>query len=96
MGKVIGPNVRKLICHRMSSIIVPPNGGPKDVFEAITTPNKLTQIAKESAVWVEEALAAIKSAPDNPFGGDDEAIAGEILRRLEERKLKLVDRLQQI
>lgn len=96
MGKVIGPNVRKLICHRMSSIIVPPNGGPKDVFEAITTPNRLTQVARESTEWVEQAFAAVKSAPNNPFGNDDEAIAGEILRRIEERKLKLVDKLQQI
>lgn len=96
MGKVIGPNVRKLICHRMSSIIVPPNGGPKDVFEAITTPNRLTQVARESTEWVEQVFAAVKSAPNNPFGDDDEAIAGEILRRIEERKLKLVDKLQQI
>jgi hypothetical protein len=77
----------------MSSIIVPPNGGPADVFAAITTPNRLTQVARESTGWVEQALAAVKSAPNNPFGDDDEAIAGEILGRLEERKLKLVDKL---
>ena len=92
MSKVIGPNIRKLICHRMSSIIVPPNGGFKDVFSAIKTPGRLTQVARESTEWVESAVACVKSAPNNPFGDDDEAIAGEILRRVEERRLKLVNR----
>jgi hypothetical protein len=34
---------------------------------------------------VEQAIAVVKTAPDNPFG-DDEAIAGEILRRVDEKK----------
>jgi hypothetical protein len=43
-------------------------------------------VAREATAWVEQALAAVKSARDNPYGDDDEAIAGEILRQVEARQ----------
>ena len=80
----MGPNVRKLICHHMSTVMVPPNGGIADALEALTTPGRLTEVAKESTEWVRQALEAVKSAPNNPFSSDEE-IAGEILKRVEEK-----------
>jgi hypothetical protein len=44
-------------------------------------------VAREAEAWVEQALAAVKAAPGNPYGNDDEAIAGEILSQIEARKL---------
>lgn len=44
---------------------------------------------RQALIKVEDALAAIKSSPDNPYGDDDEVIAGEILRRLVERDKEL-------
>lgn len=35
---------------------------------------------------MQEALRIFKTAPDNPFGDDDEAIAGELLQKIEERQ----------
>ena len=68
----------------MATIAVPPNGGMADALKALTTPGRLTEIAKESTEWVRQALEVVKSAPNNPFSSDEE-IAGEILRRVEER-----------
>jgi phosphosulfolactate phosphohydrolase-like enzyme len=42
--------------------------------------------AQKATAWVQGAIAVIKTSPDNPFGDDDEAIAGEILKRLKERR----------
>ena len=39
--------------------------------------------ARQATAWVEEVIAVVKTAPDSPYGEDDELIAGEILRQLE-------------
>jgi hypothetical protein len=85
-----GPNVKKLISQRMATIIIPPGtpngqGLPLGV-QALTNQNRLVEVARQATADIEQSIAAIKAAPDNPWGDDDEAIAGEILRQLEERK----------
>jgi hypothetical protein len=80
-----GPNVRKLIIHKMSLIMVPDGGGIYSAIEAMATPGRIGEVAREATQWAEAVLALVRTAPDNPYG-DDEAIAGEILRRIEEKK----------
>lgn len=79
-----GPNVKKLIAHRMSQQIVPPGGGLADAIGAMVEPGKLLAVSREATTWVEAAIQAVKSAPDCRFE-DDEAIAGEILSKISER-----------
>lgn len=79
------PNVRKLICHRVAQLMIPAGGGLADGVSAILQPGKLTRAAREATDFVNESIRAVKAAPDNPWGDDDEAIAGEILRRLQQR-----------
>lgn len=81
-----GPNVRKLICHKFSIDAIPSNGGVADGIRVLTSPGKLQAGIRAATEWVNTAIALVKQAPDNPFGDDDEAIAGEILRQIEERK----------
>jgi hypothetical protein len=84
-----GPNVRKLIVTRMSVLIVPAGSGKKSfsvAVEALRKEGNLLRICREATAWVEEALAVVKSAPDNPHGNDDEAIAAAILQKIEETK----------
>lgn len=76
----ITPNIRRLIVHRMALQAVPPGGGFLDGMKFLLSPD-LGQEYKKAAKWVEEALAIVKTAPDNPYD-DDEAIAGELLKRL--------------
>lgn len=82
---VQGPNVKKLIVRRMSMLMVPDKGGLADALKALSSPKNIGNIAREATDWVMAALAAVKVAPGNSYGDDDEAIAGEVLRRIEER-----------
>jgi hypothetical protein len=46
----------------------------------------LKAAAREAQAWVRDVIAAIKAAPDNLFGDNDEAIAGEILRQIDAKQ----------
>jgi hypothetical protein len=84
----IGPNVKKLIAQKMALLMIPEGTTEplKAGATAILTPGSMGQHARVVTTWVREALAAIKAAPDNPYGDDDEAIARELLRKIDERK----------
>lgn len=43
---------------------------------------KILDAAETKAI---QLIGAIKTAPDNPFGDDDELIAGELLKALNQR-----------
>jgi hypothetical protein len=83
-----GTNVKKLIVHKMAVLMIPPGtANPLGVgVAALVRPGNLAAVAREATAWVEQILTAVKAAPDNPYGTDDEAIAGEILRQIEARK----------
>jgi hypothetical protein len=66
--------------------MVPAGGGLAPATRALAEPGSIERHAREAAGWVQGAIAVVKSAPDNHHGDDDEAIAGEILRRIDERK----------
>lgn len=82
---VQGPNVKRLIAHKMSVDAIPKGGGIADALAFLSSPQHIVASAKAATVWVDKVIELIKSAPDNPYGDDDEAIAAEILRRIEER-----------
>jgi hypothetical protein len=82
---VQGPNVKKLIVHKLSLDAVPAGGGLTSAIEFLSDPKRITDGARAATSWVETAIAAVKAAPGNTFGDNDEAIAGEILRQIDER-----------
>ena len=82
--QVEGPNVRKLITRRMACYLIPAGQGLAAAIDAIRTPGKLAEAQREASRWVHAAITAVKACPDNPFP-DDEAIAGDILARLNKR-----------
>ena len=87
-GRKMGPNCTRVMVHRMSMLAIPE--GTDDPFgsgfRALMDPKLIAQHAREAQAWLAEALAAIKLAPDNPHGDDDEAIAGAILQGMKERQ----------
>lgn len=88
-GTKIGPNVKRLIIRKMSLLAIPIGSGDDGFslgLEALTNRGKFTSIAAEASDWVRKAVAVMKTAPDNPYGDDDEAIAGAILKGIEERE----------
>lgn len=77
-----GPNVKRLITRKMSLDAIPSGGGFCDALRFLTDPAGITSSARRAIDWVFAAIDAVKSAPDNHLGDDDEAIAGEIIQRL--------------
>jgi hypothetical protein len=69
----------------MAADAIPKGGGFADGMRFLTSPD-LPARGRDAVEWVFAAIDAVKSAPDNPYGDDDEAVAGEILRRIEEKR----------
>ena len=81
----MGPNVRKLIAHKMARDAIPDGGGLAAGIQFLSNPESVKRGAQEATQWVRDAIAVVKLSPDNPYGDDDEAIAGEIVRRIDEK-----------
>ena len=83
-----GPNVKKLIAHKISLIAVPVGGGIGSALNFLKDPKAIGNAAREATAWVETAIRAIRLAGEpNPWKtADDEAIAGELLAQIEAKK----------
>ena len=81
-------NVAKLIIHKFSVDAIPSDSGLVDGVRILSDPDAMKRGMEVARRWAIEAIDVVKTAPDNPWGDDDEAIAGEILRRIEEARQK--------
>ena len=88
MSETIGPNVKKLIIYRISLAAIPKGGGVADGIHFLADNDKIKKVTFESYDWVKSAIQVVRQAKEpNPFKDEtDEEIAGEILRKIEERK----------
>jgi hypothetical protein len=85
----IGPNVKKLLVMRMSQIAIPTGSGSESFalgLEALTTPGRMSDIAKQASDWLQEQFAQIRSTVLEGTFASDEDIAGEVLRQLTGKK----------
>lgn len=91
MRDKLGPNVRRLVATRASQLIVERahaqhgGAGVGEVAQGIVD-GTLGLCLREAQTWVTTALALVRSAPGGEAWPTDEDVAGEILRKLEERK----------
>jgi len=81
-----GPNVTELITRFIACEAVPQGGGIADALEFFKNPALRKQIIDRAKANALAALRLFKTAPDNPFGDDEEAIAGYLLKRIEEKR----------
>jgi hypothetical protein len=65
----------------MAFIMIPDGAGLLEGFEALAGPN-LGKIVREANEWVSEAIEAVKVAPDNTYGNNEE-IAAAILKGMD-------------
>ena len=79
-------NISKLIVTKMAHDAIPNNGGLKDAVKFLSNRDIMLATAKNAKAFVQNAIAAIKAAPDNPYGNDDEAIAGAILAEIAKKR----------
>lgn len=82
-----GPNMRRLLAARMSRLAIPDGGGFVDGLAFFFDKDKRRQVIIDAENWVTAAIFIVRTAPEpNPWReADSEAIAGEILRRVDER-----------
>lgn len=82
----IGPNLKKLMAHKMAIDAVPPGGDFLDAIRVLSSPELLREQANQALEFALAAIDAVRQSPDNPYGQDEETIAGEVVRQIEERK----------
>lgn len=90
MGKY-GPNVTKLITRFIAREAIEPGGGLADAIEFLQNPERRKQVLAKAEADVLEAIQAIKAAPDNPYGDNDEKIAEALLKEIEVLRKKRKD-----
>ena len=87
IGDKQGPNVNKLIIHKMSADAVPPGGGLADSIKFLTNKEAIISGARKATEFVKLAIQAVREAAEpNEFkNADDETIAAELLKQIEAR-----------
>jgi hypothetical protein len=87
-----GPNTKKLVIHKVSLDAIPKGGGVADGIKFLSSRELISKTIRAADEWVKTAILAIRQAAEpNPFReATDEEIAGEILKKIEERKVKHV------
>lgn len=66
----------------MAADAIPTNGGLADGLRFLSSAESIRNGCRAATQWVQDAIAAVKAAPNNTFGDDDEAIAAEVLRQI--------------
>jgi hypothetical protein len=86
--RALGPNLKRLIGHKMAKDAVPDGGGFSDGIRFLTTPGAMLAGWRDAAAWVDSAILAVRQAGEpNPWKeSSEEDIAGELLRQIEVRK----------
>jgi len=82
-NKPMGKNVKRLLVLKVSRDAIPTGGGFAAGIEFLLNKERMIDVNRKAIAWIEEALAAVKATPDNPYGDDDELIAQAILNKLE-------------
>ena len=81
-----GPNVKKLIIHKMSLLMIPPgtenplSAGVEAIKKFVTD----TSVVKQATEWVESVILIVRQAAEpNPYkDASDDEIAREIIKRI--------------
>lgn len=90
----LGPNVKALLIERASQLTVERAGSAGDDFGvacavagriAEDMGSRFKSDMRDAFEWTKKAIALVRTAPDNTLNTDEE-IAGEIIRRIRERK----------
>lgn len=83
-----GPNVKKLIAHKISLDAIQAGGGLADGIAFLTDPKRIVEVAKMATVWVNQAIAVVRTAAEpNPWKtASDEEIAAELLSKIKAKQ----------
>jgi hypothetical protein len=82
----LGPYARDLLFKFIAVEAIPPGGGLAAGNKFFTDADHRHQVIVRGMTNFELAIAAMRAAPDNPYGDDEEAIAAAILARIEQAR----------
>lgn len=84
----MGTNVKKLVIHKISRDAIPDGGGVADGIAFLSDKKRIADGFRKATEWVTGAISAVRLAAEpNPWkNADEEAIAGEILRKIEDKR----------
>lgn len=85
MGRKLGPNANKLLIRFMSREAIPDGGDIMDGVKFFLDESHRHKVMDKALANMDLAIKAVRSAPDNPYGDDEEIIAGVILEKIQEK-----------
>ncbi len=95
MASESGQNIRRLIAYKMAVDAIPQGGGFEDGLKFLSSREAVITGAQQASIWVRAAINVLRLAAEpNPWkDADDETIAGEVLRQVDERLIQQVDEI---
>lgn len=80
-----GPYFMELVHRRVARDAIPDGGGVGAGIDFLLNPERIRETTRAAFEFVQEAVDAVRAAPDNPYGDDEEAIAKHIVEEIEKR-----------
>lgn len=92
--RILGPNMLRLMSYKVARDLHPPGSGGigaamNNLRDALVS-DRMADINRQALEWCDQAIEVMRSAPDNPYGDDEETIAGAIVAELEKPRSKRV------
>lgn len=77
-----GPNVARLTAFKFALLLVPAGDERAAALAIPCNPTLRDHVFRAAEAWAKSSIEAAKCIQGSVYGSDDEAIAGEILRRM--------------
>ena len=82
--RILGPNMKRLLAFKVSRDAIPNGGGVASGIAFLLNPEKMAETSRKALEWCDQAIAAVRATPDNPYGNNEEDIAAAILKRIDQ------------
>lgn len=84
--RILGPSAKSLLIMFMSREAIPDGGDIADGTKFFLDEDYRKKVIDRAWENFNLAITAVRSAPDNPYGDDEEAISGAILEQIKEKE----------
>lgn len=82
--RILGPNMKRLLAFKVSRDAIPNGGGIAAGVAFLLDPQLVAETSRKALEWCDQAIAAVRATPDNPYGNNEENIAAAILNRIDQ------------
>ena len=78
-----GPRMRRLIALCAARVAIPPGGWFAEGMAALSSKEAIMETTRKGIELADAAITAMRAAAGNPYGDDEEVLAGVILDKAE-------------